>query len=53
MPETGYTAKVLLAGLPAGQEIFYRVTFTDLADRSRISAPVLGRIKTAPDGPRT
>ena len=47
--ETGYTAKVVLGGLPAGQEVFYRVTFADLADRNRLSAPVVGRIKTAPD----
>ena len=35
--------------MPAGQEIFYRVTFADLADRSRTSAPVVGRVKTAPE----
>jgi alkaline phosphatase D len=48
-PETAYTAKVVLAGLPAGQEIFYRVTFADLVDRNRISVPVVGRVKTAPE----
>ncbi|MGH7358479.1 MAG: alkaline phosphatase D family protein [Candidatus Rokuibacteriota bacterium] len=48
-PETGYTAKALLAGMPAGQEIFYRVTFVDLADRGRTSAPVVGRVKSAPE----
>jgi alkaline phosphatase D len=48
-PDTGYTAKVLLTGLPAGQELFYRVTFADLADRNRLSAPVVGRVKTAPE----
>jgi alkaline phosphatase D len=48
-PETGYTARVLLPGLPAGREVFYRVTFADLADRNRVSLPVVGRVKTAPE----
>ncbi len=48
-PETAYAVKVVLAGLPAGQETFYRVTFVDLIDRNRISAPVVGRVKTAPE----
>lgn len=48
-PENGYTAKALLVGMPAGQEIFYRVTFADLADQSRTSAPVVGRVRTAPE----
>ena len=48
LPETGYTAKVALTGLPAGQDVFYRVTFLDLADMRTVSAPVVGRFKTAP-----
>ncbi len=31
LPESDFTAKVLLEDLPAGQEIFYRVTPHDLA----------------------
>jgi len=27
LPETGHTAKVVLTGLPAGQDVFYRATF--------------------------
>jgi alkaline phosphatase D len=31
LPESDFTAKMLLENLPAGQEIFYRVRFRDLA----------------------
>jgi alkaline phosphatase D len=48
LPETGYTAKVILAGLPAGQEVFYRVIFVDLGDLRTASAPLEGRLRTAP-----
>jgi alkaline phosphatase D len=27
LPELGFTAKAVLTGLPAGQDVFYRVTF--------------------------
>ena len=43
-----FTARVELTDLPAGQEIFYRVTFQDLADPKMLSAPVLGHLRTAP-----
>jgi alkaline phosphatase D len=52
LPESGYTGKVVLAGLPAGQEIFYRVTFLDLGDMRTASAPVVGRFRTAPTDAR-
>ncbi len=48
LPETGYAVKVALADLPAGQHVFYRVTFQDLGDLKTRSAPVSGRFKTAP-----
>ena len=48
LPESGYTAKVVLDGLPAGQDVFYRVTFLDLGDMKATSAPVMGRLRTAP-----
>ena len=32
LPEGDYAAKLLVENLPAGQDIFYRVTFTDLTD---------------------
>ena len=47
LPESGYTAKVVLDGLPAGQDVFYRVTFLDLGrheddQRARRGAPSHG-----------
>ena len=31
LPETDFTAKTLIEGLPAGQDIFFRIRFEDLA----------------------
>jgi len=53
LAESDFTARVDLTGLPSGQEIFYRVTFEDLADGKTVSAPVSGRFRTAPAGQRT
>ena len=33
LPESDFTAKALIEGLPAGQDIFYRIRFQDLARR--------------------
>jgi alkaline phosphatase D len=43
-----FTARVDLADLPAGQQIFYRVTFQDLADIKVFSEPVGGSFRTVP-----
>src|SRR5262245_18710692 len=48
LPETGHAAQVVLTYLPAGQEIFYRLTFQDLGDLRSLSVPVTGRFKTVP-----
>ena len=48
LPEAGHTAKVVLTGLPAGQDVFYRATFLDLGDMKTTSEPVVGRFRTAP-----
>src|SRR6266568_9677773 len=32
LPETDITAKALIEGLPAGQDVFYRIRFQDLSD---------------------
>jgi alkaline phosphatase D len=45
--ETGFTARVDLTGLPAGQRIVYRVRFEDLADARSVSQPVAGSFRTA------
>lgn len=44
-----FTARVDLSGLPAGQQIFYRVTFEDLRNSKVSSAPVAGTFRTAPN----
>ena len=48
LPESDYTAKALLESLPAGQDIFYRVRFEDLAAPTITSEAVVGRFRTAP-----
>src|SRR6202000_3456523 len=45
--------KVLLDGLPAGQDIFYRVTLQDLASPTIIGEPKVGRFRPAPTGTRS
>lgn len=47
-PDTGLTARIALADLPAGQDIFYRVRFEDPDDARIVSAPEVGRLRTAP-----
>ncbi|HVL69559.1 MAG TPA: alkaline phosphatase D family protein [Vicinamibacterales bacterium] len=43
-----FTARVVLRQLPAGQRIFYRVLFQDLADIRSWSEPVVGSFRTPP-----
>lgn len=46
LEDSDFTARLDLAGLPAGREVFLRVRFQSL-DRDRLeSAPVLGRLRT-------
>jgi alkaline phosphatase D len=52
LPESDHVAKLLVDNLPAGQDIFYRVTFSDLTDVNAVSEPVSGRFRTAPAGLR-
>ena len=44
LPESDFTAKMLLENLPAGQDIFYRVGFRDLSHPDISSEPVVGGI---------
>ena len=48
LPESDFTAKMLLENLPAGQDIFYRVRFRDLSHIDIVGEPVIGRFRTAP-----
>jgi alkaline phosphatase D len=48
LPESDFTAKALIEGLPAGQDIFYRIRFQDHSFPDALSEPQVGRFRTAP-----
>ena len=48
LEDRDFAAKVDLAGLPAGQRIFYEVDFLDLGDLKTTSEPVRGSFVTPP-----
>src|SRR5262252_5683896 len=48
LPESDFTAKALLEGLPAGQDVFYRIRFQDHSFPSALGSPQIGRFRTAP-----
>jgi len=52
LEDSDYTAKLDVAGLPAGQRVFYRVSFLDLGDLVTASEPVTGSFLTPPAGRR-
>jgi alkaline phosphatase D len=53
LPESDFTAKALIENLPAGQDIFYRVRFQDLAAPTIEGEPLIGRFRTAPNDRRS
>jgi alkaline phosphatase D len=53
LPDSDFTAKVLLDGLPPGQTIFYRVRFQDLASPTISGDMEVGQFKTAPQDRRS
>jgi alkaline phosphatase D len=53
LPDSDFTAKALMLGLPPGQDIFYRVTFQNHAEPAIRSEPVVGRFRTAPTDRRS
>ncbi|WP_370193415.1 MULTISPECIES: alkaline phosphatase [Aurantimonas] len=53
LPESDFTAKRLIAGLPSDQEIFWRAVATDLGDVNGVSEPIVGRFRTAPASRRS
>ena len=53
LAESDFTARVDLTGLPAGQQIFYRVRFEDLASPKVSSEPATGRFRTPSPGRRS
>jgi alkaline phosphatase D len=48
LPDHDFTSKLLLEGLPPGQDIFYRVRFDDIGEAGISSEPQLGHFRTAP-----
>jgi alkaline phosphatase D len=53
LPESDFTAKVLVDGLPAGQDVFYRIRFQDHASPTIVGEPMVGRFRTAPRDKRS
>ena len=53
LPETDFTANVLIDGLPGGQDIFYRIRFQDLASPTIVGESMTGRFRTAPSDQRS
>ena len=52
LPETGFTARAAIGGLPPGQTVFYRASFLDLGDYRTLSEPVSGRFRLPAAEPR-
>src|SRR6266478_1855673 len=48
LPETDFTAKVLLEDLPAGQDIFYRIAFQDHSSPTIVGESQVGHFRTPP-----
>ena len=48
LPDRDFTSKVLLDGLPPGQDIFYRVRFEDIEGQGLAGATQVGHFRTAP-----
>jgi alkaline phosphatase D len=53
LADSDFTARIDLVGLPSGADVFYRVSFVDLTEPRVSSAPLTGRVRTAPSGRRT
>ena len=52
LPESDFTAKALIDGLPPGQDIFYRISFQDLSS-AVFGEPQIGRFRTPPNDRRS
>ena len=53
LPDSDFTAKILIDDLPAGQDIFYRVRFQDLSFPAIVSEPQTGSFRTPSSSPRS
>jgi alkaline phosphatase D len=52
LPESDFTGKLRVDGLPAGQDVFYRVRPQNLFEPAIFGEPVIGRFRTAPNAKR-
>ena len=50
LPDHDFASKILLEGLPPGQDVFYRVHFEDIADSTISGETRMGHFRTAPAG---
>ena len=48
LPDSDFTSKLLLQGLPPGQDIFYRVRFENIAEAGISGDTQVGHFRTAP-----
>src|SRR6202795_4195126 len=48
LPDSDFTSKLLLDGLPSGQDIFYRVRFESIGERGISGETQTGHFRTAP-----
>jgi alkaline phosphatase D len=48
LPDSDFTAKMLIENLPADQTIFYRTRFRDLAQINVVGEATVGKFRTAP-----
>ncbi len=48
LPESDFTGKTAFDGLPAGQDIFYRIAAQSLDEPGLMGEPLIGRFRTAP-----
>jgi alkaline phosphatase D len=53
LPGSDFTSKVLLDGLPPGQDIFYRVRFDDIVENGISGETQIGHFRTAPTEQRS
>ena len=53
LPEHEFTSKILLDGLPPGQDIFYRVRFDDVREPGISGETQVGHFRTAPADKRS
>src|SRR3984893_10661111 len=53
LPDSDFTSKLLLDGLPSGQDIFYRVRFESIDESGIAGETQIGHFRTAPAEPNS